>query len=249
VLSGSSTGAETALPIARALAEANPRAMLPCPLCAAGVRGENLAGHVSKAHPGNDVDAGGGPMPIWTGAGRRPPVLVFLPFAIAAVVAALGPVAHLLAPAAVVAVGLALAAGFGLLAASLSGVFSARMTFDGRALSVRHRLGLRCRRVFLPAELEIGSISERRSDTSGPGETLHSTTDGDRRLGGYLRVHGATGSITVLARKTSLGQYWDGPHLQNGPRRRLSDITLDAAGFGALTYLLASAGMLSLRRR
>jgi hypothetical protein len=40
------------LTIARKLATASPQAMLPCPVCAASLRGENLERHLDGKHPG-----------------------------------------------------------------------------------------------------------------------------------------------------------------------------------------------------
>jgi hypothetical protein len=42
---------------APALAAAHPAAMLPCPVCAASVKGENLAGHLGKQHGGDGAAA------------------------------------------------------------------------------------------------------------------------------------------------------------------------------------------------
>jgi hypothetical protein len=50
--------------VARALGGAFPAARLPCPVCAASVKGENVASHLAKVHPG--AQPAGAP---WAGKG------------------------------------------------------------------------------------------------------------------------------------------------------------------------------------
>ena len=37
--------------VARQLATSNPTAKLPCPVCAASLKAENMEGHLAKVHP------------------------------------------------------------------------------------------------------------------------------------------------------------------------------------------------------
>jgi hypothetical protein len=238
-----STVADAALPIARSLAAGHPQAMLPCPLCAGDVRGENLEKHLGKAHPGAASVECLPPL-VWSGPSTRVPMVAFLAMGVGAGVCVLGAVLHIVGGGATL-LGGAIAA-VALLAAGVaaSGGFRARLTYDGAGLSLRHVLGLGVRRVALPAALETGSVWER----SGDAETPSVLSPGDpRRVGGYLRLHDASGSITVQSRKTSLAACWEAPGLRHGPRRRSSDIRLDAVDFVGLVYLLAERGMLSPR--
>ncbi len=239
---------EAGLPIARSLAAANPQAMLPCPLCAAALHGENMEKHLAKAHPEAEH---GSPEPevlVWVGPSRRVPMVGFaaLAAAILWVIATKAGVIPVAGKAVVlVAGGLGLAFS-ALLAAAETDRLRARLTFDGGSLSLSHGLGLRRRVVALPAELEVGSAWEKWMTGQRVGEDVYWTSHGDRRVGGYLRIFSGSQSITVLTFKTSVKQYWSPKGLQIGPRRFRGDITLGAAEFVALEYLLASRGMLSL---
>src|SRR5690606_11858336 len=63
-------------PIVAALADQHPERALPCPHCAASVKGENLAKHIRKVHAADVGDA----LPTeWRGAYRNGRLIIVLP--------------------------------------------------------------------------------------------------------------------------------------------------------------------------
>jgi hypothetical protein len=134
-----------------------------------------------------------------------------------------------------------------LLALAESNRLRARLVFANGTFVLHPALGLRSRTVSSPAKLEVGSALERRSSAIRVGADVTFTNEGDRRLGSYLRLHDAMGSITVLAAGTSLREFWNLAGTRNGPKRSRYDIKLDAPAFVELEYLLAAQGLLALK--
>jgi hypothetical protein len=227
------------------LAAANPQARLPCPLCASGVRGASLEDHLTKVHGGELLE--GRQDFSWMGRSGRVPswALVVLAIALGWVIA--GVVAHTVVAEQTVLIGVGLGAlALGLVAVSACGLLPAKMTYDGESLRVRAFLGLVRKVVPLSAALEIGSIWEKQGATSDGGASWWSA-EGERWKGRYLQIRGPNATITVMARKAPLGEYWRTDELKGGPMRYWSDIRISSEGFVALEYVLASHGMLSLR--
>jgi hypothetical protein len=222
--------------------------MLPCPLCAAGLRGENLEKHLAKVHAGAGQTSPEAEAFVWVGPSRRVPVVAFVALAVAIlwVVATKSGMIPVSGEAVVVVAGGLGLVFFALLALSETDRLSARLVFDGESLNLSRSLGLRCRSVSLPAELEVGSAWEKWSTAYRVGDDYYWTNQGDRRVGGYLRIFSGSKSITVIASNTSVKEFWSPKGLQIGPKRFRGDIKLDAAEFVVLEYLLASRGMLSL---
>lgn len=237
------------LPIARSLAAANPQAMLPCPLCAAGLRGENIEKHLAKAHPGAGQESLGEDELVWVGrSGRVPSVaFVFLAAAVLWVVATKSGLIPLSGQLPVLVAGVFGLVFFALLALAETGRLQARMTLGQESLCLRHSLGLRRRSVLLPAKLEVGAAWEKWRTGQRVGEDVYWTNHGDRRVGGYLRIFGGSQSITVITSNTSVKEYWSPKGLRTGPKRFRGDIRLEAHEFVALEYLLARRGMLSVK--
>jgi hypothetical protein len=257
----SPTRRTSGLTTARALALDHPNAMLPCPLCATGVRGENLEKHLAKAHGegageavGGDASHGGGKGAgggafVWTGPSGRVPALAFGALAAAVVwVAATRSGLVAVAPR----LEMVIAAVFVMLFASLLALceshrLRARLVFTNGTFVLHPPLGLYPRMVSLPAKLELGSAWGRRSSATPVGADVYFTDEGARPLGGYLRLHDGTASFTVLAAGTSVREYWNVIGARRGPKRSRYDISLDAPDFVELEYLLARSGLLALK--
>lgn len=236
--------------VSRSLAAEQPEAMLPCPRCAAAVRGDNLPRHLEKVH--GEREAWSGPAPCtyrWTGPFRRLPPLAFLPLVVAAGWVALGPVArlHLPAPADLVIITSLLLAFFALVIASEADRLRASLTFDGKTFRVRRALGLRSFRVHLPASLEVGSVMENMVGNTRIGDQFYAYDKGTRRVGGYLRLDDGAHAITI-AGNPSVKELWDGSDLRVGKRRLRYDLRLDPPAFATLVYALAAQGLLHPRR-
>ncbi len=237
--------------MSRSLAAAEPESMLPCPLCAAAVRGDNLARHLEKVHGERQPSSEPAPGTYrWTGPFRRLPPLAFLPLVAAAGWAALVLVAglHLPAPADLVIITALLLTFFALVIAAEADRLTASMTFDGKTFSLRRSLGFRSRRVHLPATLEVGSVMENVVANTRIGDQFYAYDKGTRRVGGYLRLDDGAGEITV-AGNPSVKELWDGSDLRVGKRRLRYDLRLDPPAFATLVYALAARGMLHPRRR
>lgn len=225
------------------LAGANPGSPVPCPACAAGVKGANLERHLAKVHGdarGADEARWGGPERI----GSR----------------------RLLGLAVVVAAG---AAGFtvtsgkqddrvilgsiGLLAVAMivwgavgwgARLFPGQLRVDERGVVLRHSYGLGRRRLRSVEEVVLGSAWEGRpSGTSGNDDNYESV---DVRVGAYLQLCAGRRRITVHCRNAGVVRTtWTG--WQQGVKRKRLDITLDAAEFVALQLALWELGVLTPR--
>jgi hypothetical protein len=240
--------ADAGLAVARRLASAQPQAMLPCPLCAAGVRGEHLEKHLVRIHSTPDR-AGRAEVEwaegiVWSGTSKRVPFIAFLALAAAILWTAgtrSGTVVVDARTELAVVSGLVVSF-FALLAVAQSGAFRARLAFVRGSLRLRHGLGLGVRVVRLPARLEVGSLWER-----GGSSELHWASHEPSRRGSYLRIVDGARSITIHPAGTSAREFWALDGIRTGPKRYGYDLRLDAPAFVTLEYLLASRGMLSLR--
>jgi hypothetical protein len=234
-----------ALATARRLAAARPQAMLPCPVCAASVRGENLARHVDGKHAGVPVASS------WVGRDRR--VRRTLTGLLVVALAAVGVVAVLdrdarpvvgHAPAAVVAAFCVVAAALAMAAVVATGVFRARLTLSDDALSLRYALGTRRRRVRLPARVEVGRLERVRGSGASPGDAPAPGTV--EPAGTYLAVVAGRRRLAVgCAVGTGLRGHWSG--WRQGRKRRAWDVTLRQGDFVALQYGLYEHGLLRPR--
>lgn len=241
----------TTVAVARRLAELHPAAKLPCPACAAEVKGENLDKHLRKVHA-LEPGASSGPV-VLAGVDRRI-IAVSLVVLLATMfgtmaVAALAP-PGLGRPLAGVAAVLLLGA-LGFMLAAYVGKFGARVTIDDTGISMRWLLGLGNRAVTFPVTVATGGLRKRRSNAVNPLSRhpdyvlpgpVHSA-------GGYISLTGANGRRVVLGAKNGprLGKYWDESTIEKSGPRFSWDVQLDAAQLAQLQYILANRGSLRLR--
>jgi hypothetical protein len=230
------------LSTARDLALRAPQGMLPCPRCAASVRGANLARHLESKHPDGAVASS------WSGPDRRVrrPLLVLLVAALAGVVA-LGAVA----PGQEPVVGQApreVVLGFVVIALALltagvlsTGLVRARLRVHDDALVLRYALGLARRKVRLGgATVESGGLERLRGGGSSTGDSATIEAAGT-----YLAVGAGRRLVIGCRTGTGLRGHWSG--WRQGPKRRRWDIDLDPAAFVGLQYALHRQGLLAPR--
>lgn len=230
---------------ARRLAAARPDAPVPCPACAAGVKGANLARHLAKVHPGV-ADPGAGTT-SWSGpervGSRRLLLLGVLAAAAAAAVTVaggepddrvvLGAIGFLAVTMIVWA-----AVGWG------APLFPGRLRVDDRGALLRHSFGLGRRRLRTVDEVVLGGAWERRPSTVSSYEQSYESVD--TKVGAYLELVAGRRRIRVHCRAPGLVRAtWTG--WKQGPRRRSLDITLDRAEFVALQLALWDLGVLAPR--
>lgn len=225
------------------LAGENPGGPVPCPVCAAGVKGANLERHLAKVHggaAGADESRWGGPERI----GSRWLLGLALVVAAAAagftvssgkqddrvVLGAIGVLAVAMIVWAAVAWGVPL--------------FPGRLRVDGRGAVLRHSLGLGRRRLRPVDRVVLGSAWEGRpSAVSGHDASYESV---DVRVGTYLQLCAGRRRITVHCRNAGVVRTtWAG--WEQGRKRKRLDITLDAAEFVALQLALWELGVLAPR--
>lgn len=241
----SNSSAPDASSHARSLAAAHERAMLPCPICAASVRGTNLASHLERHAPSTSSSTNSGGLTVWRGADRASrPALIALLLALWLVSIAgfvfLAPIDDVEASS-LIAIGLV---GFVPLTLSLLDRLPARIESDGKRLRLVWAAGLLSREVSSSAPFEVGRLLERRSP---PGVSQYSPAE-DVAVGQYLRIGTGAHHITVGASKgTGFRKHWAERDWRAGPARRRWDVQLDAPAMVALEYHLASLGLLSPR--
>lgn len=247
-----------------------PEHRLPCPGCAASVRGSNLSAHVHRVHLTGPTAMAPG-HPIHVGVDRRlrrtGRALVALWVAVVAGLAARAPDPLTVAadalgdgPTAAVArhhagvlartpAGLVLLGGLALLLlhgiARRSDRARARLVVTDREVVLQHRYGTGIVRVALPAPVVSGTLVRRVGGSGGEGSDAPSEAY-DERVGTYLRIGTGRGDVTVgCPQGTRLRKHWSG--WTSGPARRRWDVTLEPAELVALQYALAAAGALNPR--
>lgn len=252
---------------AAARAALAPDHRLPCPGCAASVRGANLTAHVHRVHLSGPAAMAAG-HPVHVGHDRRlrrtagVAVTVWLavlgglvaadPTALADAAAAVGEVPtiavvrHHLAAVGRTPAGLVLLAGLAVLVVgrvvARTDRARARVAVTDREVVLRHRWGTGIVRVALPARVETGALV-RRVGASGGGEGGDVSDAHDERVGTYLRVGAGRRAVTVgCPSGTRVRSHWSG--WVSGPARRREDVTLAPADFVAFQYALAAAGVL-----
>jgi hypothetical protein len=265
----------TTRPVARTTWEAAatraalaPAHRLPCPGCAASVRGANLTEHVHRVHLSGPTAMAPG-HPIHVGVDRRVRRLVGVavggwlvalaalaatdtePLTAAWTAVADEPTAEVarqhLEALARTAVGTALLAGLAVLVVGRllrrTDRAQARLAVTDREVVLRHRVGTGTARVRLPARVETGTLV-RHHGASGGGEGSGDVTEAhDERVGSYLRVGTGRRAITVgCTNGTRMRKHWAG--WESGPTRRRWDVTLAPAEFVAFQYALAQVGVL-----
>lgn len=227
---------------ARRIAKSHPDALLPCPLCASSVKGENLASHLAKVHAGAEPPPGALPraridtVPAWRGVDARALVtLLFLmiPFAGASVATMALEQPRPLQVAAVIALGVVLLLVF----LALFRRIPARLALAENALVLRGLVAKRS--VDLPCEIEVGTIRDSRPDVvHGTGD--YNTPSVSFDAGTYLRFAGPREIVVACRAKAArLGA-------PKGPKRTSWDIELPREAFVALQYALIERGLLAV---
>lgn len=228
-----------AISVARDLATRHPTARLPCPVCAAPLRADNLDKHLQKIHPSAPPST-----TRWRGTDRRAirPLLVFSILCALGVGVLQGALAIPLDPLQIALLtGMSLA--LTLIFVAWLGHLPARLSLVGDTLTLRYCLGLLGRSVRLPAKLEVGTLVQFRPDALTP-DDVHATGE-DVAVGHYLRVGDRL--IIACTQETGFRDGWDPKSFDNGPRRRAWDITLARTAQVELEYQLAARGLLSLK--
>jgi len=228
------------------LAAAHPESVLPCPLCAATVKGANLDRHLAKVHPGEALD-GQSAERSWSGPERliaRALIAVAL-LAMAGVAAAAWASRELDDALILGVIGIAGVALI-LVGLVLGGVplFSGRLSVRDEGFVLNHTLGLRRRRLSRVDRVEAGSAYLVRS-TGSNSEGVGGTTS-EEKAGVYLRLRAGRRCITVRCKHSAgLRKTWGG--WEQSRRSRRWHITLSPADFVELQYALYVMGKLELR--
>jgi hypothetical protein len=235
--------------VARQLASASPQAMLPCPVCAASLRAENLERHLAKVHPELQTQpTTGAAGTSWAGIDRRTHrtltiLLLVLLFSFGAAVA-LGVELNDVSAGVAAGVVLPLLAGIAL---GAFGKFKARLELAGEILQLSYAFGLRRRSVRLPAAIEVGRVTEFRSTALGTSARMRGQGE-QRDAGNYMRLHNDAGSLIVGCRSgTAFRKHWAQQGWQSGPKRAKWDVSIDRESLVVLEYQLAARGLLVLR--
>ncbi len=237
--------------LALALAGAFPHALLPCPLCAASVKGVNLASHLERPHAGAAPESRSpGGMPTWRGVDRasRGALLGLAVFTWVVVVLLIGVVGVRddLGAGVLVTIGV-LALVPGLL--SIAGLLPATLELDGEHLKLRLALGLVTREVRLTGPLETGGLRATALSALGTNAAAPENAPVEEVAAGrYLRVHDGSRSVTVGAAKgTGLEKHWAPAGWRAAGPARSWDITVDRTAMAQLEHHLAARGLLAPR--
>ena len=257
---------------AAAKADLFPHDRLPCPGCAASLKGANLADHVRRTHMADERAPRRPGRPGQVGRDRRirrtARLLVLLWLAGLGALARTRPAPltdawHAFDDAAgdpggdvirqhleLIArspFGTALLAGLGVIVVVLvigrAGRFRARVEVADRAVVLHHRLGTGTTRVALPSAVESGSLIRHVGGSGGDESGAGGDPGYDEHVGTYLRLGTGFGAITVgCPSSTKVRTHWEG--WAPGGQRTRWDITLAPAAFVAFQYDLAERGVL-----
>ena len=218
--------------------------MLPCPACAASVRGRNLVEHLDRKHPDEQGESS------WSGKDRR--VRRPLTVVLALLLLGVGAVAVLdterapivgFASLAVVLLFVVVSAALGTAAVLATGAPPARVRIGTDGVVLRYGLGLGRHRVSFPARVEVGGLQRvsggsGTTSTSDPRVVLHAGT--------YLALVSGRRRLTIgCTTSTGVREHWTG--WRQGDKRRTWDVTLDAGDFVAVQYALHAAEHLAPR--
>lgn len=228
---------------ARRLAGERPGSTVPCPICAAGVKGDNLDRHLGKVHPGS----GGAHPSRWSGPERVGSRWLLGVALVVAAVAAVHTVTSgeqddriILGSIGLVAVAMIV---WGAVAWGVP-LFPGRLRVDSRGAVLRHSFGLGRRRLRSVDRVVLGSAWESRpAGSSGNDDSYESV---DVRVGTYLQLCNGRRRITVHCRTGGVVRTtWAG--WEQGRKRKRLDITLAPAEFVALQLALGELEVLNPR--
>ncbi len=230
---------------AQRLAAELPDSSVPCPVCAAAVKGANLERHLSKTHGGGAGSAPhesrwGGPERV---SSRRLLALGFLATGIGVYTAIVDNQNDR-----VVLGSLAFAAFTSIVWGSVAWsvpLFPGRLRVDHRGALLRHSFGLGRRRLRSIDQVVLGSAWESRP-SGNSGDDYSASVD--ERIGTYLELRRGRRGIRVHCRTGgAVRATWTG--WDQGKRRKRLDITLDRSEFVALQLALWELGVLTPRRQ
>lgn len=236
--------------IALKLAEKTPSAMLPCPVCAVSVRGENLKRHLSRVHPEHTAHRADGPL-RFRGKDGLIALELFVLFGATGVVSLillflLGLQNNPLAMSA-----LALMTLGGLLGIVLAGfgLFPAWIRFHEGKVTLQYGLGLRWRTLSKIDGLAVGRLW-RNQPASLTNQTDHPGPYHKVDAGMSLTLGQGWRKIRVrYAGGTAFRKHWAEDDYKQGGRGWWWDIEFPREQAVALEYVLADQGLLHLRKR
>jgi hypothetical protein len=239
-----------ALRAASALAKDHPDALLPCPRCAASVKGANLLQHLRKVHdqaPDAGAPADGyAPLVLRGTDGRLRPVLLVLLVLCgltfgATITLVANPSAVVLPLFAALVLPLALA-----LARELSGRVPATLTLDDNGVRLAGPFGVAVRTLPYTLTLTSGALLETR--VRHPAFAWHDAEGEHVQTGMYVQLTREGRRITAAARKThGLGKHWAPNGWVAGAAARRFDVRLSSTDMVLLTYVLAGRGLLTAK--
>jgi hypothetical protein len=246
----------SSLATARRLSGEHPTQLLPCPVCGASVKGENLPGHLRKVHDAADAEASSGALSsdvTWTGVDYAVAPLTLGPVALWCVaggaLAISGPSSNdfamnVLAALSLVVILPPLLVGLGKL--------KARLEIRGDRLRLTYCGGLLKREVRLSAKVAVGRLRTTRSSAITSAYAADAPDGWGNEVvdaGHYLRFEEGSRSITVGSPKgTAFRKHWDPSGWRSGSKRRRWDVTLGREAMLDLEYQLAARGLLRPRR-
>ncbi|MBA3369449.1 MAG: hypothetical protein H0T99_12405 [Geodermatophilaceae bacterium] len=236
-----------AMATASRLAADHPESVLPCPVCAATVKGANLNRHLGKVHPGQ-LPARSSPGRSWRGGER----LIARPLVIVPVLAVVASLIWLELTGSVDEVFILSAAGgmgVGLILSGLvvygAPLFTGRLSVSGEGFVLSHTLGLRRRRLGRVDRIKAGSAYDVRTINAG-GDGASGGPTIEEAAGIYVELRSGRRYITVRCKQsTGFRKTWVG--WEQAGRSRRWHIILDPADFVSLQYTLVDLGLLTLR--
>lgn len=234
------------LRVCRQLAQDHPGALLPCPLCAAAVKGANLVRHLDQKHAAETPPSPDGRrFRAWD---RRGPLELSLALAALVAVAVALVVAGRVVlpdpppPALLVAGVVGVLAWLGLLVAPLP----ARLTVDAEGVRLRFALGLRVRALGPITRIEVGRARARRDEPGTQSYEHPAVVEVDD--GVYLRLSDGRRHLTLGCRQgTRFRQHWSPEGWRSAPSTRWLDARLTRSDMVALEYRLAALDRLRVR--
>ena len=217
--------------------------MLPCPLCAASLKAENLERHLLKTHSGQRAEAR-----AWAGRDRaiiRPLALLFVFMCLSIPLLPLAPQG--LSDALLVVIALQASVFLLGLTLTLAHKLPATLSLEGDRLVLRYCFGLLRRTATLPpAGVEVGTLLEARRTVHIPIE--YETAHDDVSIGTFMRLRSEAGVLVLASRKgTAIRKHWQG--FTAGAAARVWDITIERSAMVAIEYLLAQRGALAPRAK
>lgn len=227
--------------------DAHPKAMLPCPICVASLRGENLRRHIEKVHPQATIERDAPAVLI--GKDRRfgRELIALLAAFLAGVSLPIALLAGGQLPDWIaISVSAVVTLLVGAISAASFGAFSARLEMNEDTILLRYALGLRRRSCRVAGPIEVGRLWEYRHDPTM--RTIDTPTDTKHDAGFFVRIKDGSARITVgCPRGTAFRKHWAETDWSNASSTRFWDITLSREEMVALEYGLVARSLLKPR--